>query len=52
MVIFSIYHDDESTLTQQIRQKADGVISKPIDHAQLYETIEQALKRSSDPRAG
>ena len=45
VLIFSIYHDDESTLTGSIKEKADGIISKPIEHNQLYSEIKKALNK-------
>ena len=45
ILIFSIYHDDESTLAGSIKEKADGIISKPIDHNQLYLEIKKALNK-------
>ncbi len=46
VVLFSIYHDDSSTITPDLEEKADGLISKPIDHEKLVQTIHQALERS------
>ena len=46
VVLFSIYHDDETRITREIEAQADGIISKPIDHEQLYKTIKDALARS------
>ncbi|MBI3320543.1 MAG: response regulator [Candidatus Omnitrophica bacterium] len=45
VVLFSIYHDDDGTLSPNILVKADGIISKPIDHAQLYQVIKDALAK-------
>ncbi len=45
VVLFSIYHDDGSTITASIKSKADGLISKPIEHEELYRTIREALDR-------
>lgn len=45
VVLFSIYYDDNSTITNEIRNKADGLISKPIDHEQLYKTINDVLSK-------
>jgi CheY-like chemotaxis protein len=45
VLIFSIYHDDESTLAHSIKDKADGIISKPIEHNQLYSEIKKALAK-------
>ena len=45
VVLFSIYHDDSDELTSDIIAKADGLISKPIDHEQLTRVIEEALAK-------
>jgi CheY-like chemotaxis protein len=45
ILIFSIYHDDESTLGQSIKEKADGIIKKPIQHNQLYAEIKRVLEK-------
>ena len=47
VVLFSIYHDDNSRISREIERKADGLISKPIDHEQLYRTIREALEKRS-----
>jgi DNA-binding NtrC family response regulator len=47
VLLFSIYHDDESTLAHSIKNKADGLINKPIDHRQLYAVIKTALSKKS-----
>ena len=46
VVLFSIYYDDDSTIAEYVHRKADGVISKPIDHDQLYDTIKAVLAKS------
>ena len=43
VVLCSVYHDDITSVTDQMQQEADGLINKPIDHTQLLRTIEQAL---------
>ena len=43
VVICSVYHDDTKTISRTIREKADAIIGKPIDHHELYQAIEQAL---------
>lgn len=50
VVLFSIYHDDASAMTVDIRNKADGIISKPIDNAALLRTISEALSRKPRPQ--
>lgn len=45
VVLFSVYHDDSDTLTDDILAKADGLITKPIDHEQLTRAIEKALAK-------
>jgi CheY-like chemotaxis protein len=44
VVIFSIYHDDDSRVTQEIKSTADGIISKPIRVEQLHQVIQSTLK--------
>ena len=46
VVLFSIYHDDCKTITADLEAKADGLISKPIDHEKLVQTIQEALAGS------
>jgi DNA-binding NarL/FixJ family response regulator len=41
----SIYHDDAGTITPAIERMADGIISKPINHEQLHQTIKAVLAR-------
>ncbi len=48
ILLFSIYHDDESTLTSSVKQKADGIINKPIHHEQLYSAIKGALAKKDN----
>ena len=43
VVLFSIYYDDGTTMTEAIKKKADGLLSKPIDKDQLIKTIEKLL---------
>ena len=50
VVLFSVYHDDAATITPDILSKADGVISKPINHKQLFKTLEDVLARSRGGR--
>lgn len=45
VIFLSVYHDDDAALTPAKRARADGVVPKPIDHAQLYQAIEAALAR-------
>lgn len=45
VVLFSVYHDDPVTVTPAMARAADGLVSKPIDHEQLCNTIERALAR-------
>ncbi len=47
VLLFSIYHDDESTLATSVKKKADGIINKPINHRQLYNAIKGALSKSA-----
>jgi two-component system alkaline phosphatase synthesis response regulator PhoP len=43
VVLCSVYHDDPSTVTALDIAKADGIISKPFEHKQLYNTIKKIL---------
>lgn len=43
VILFSIYYDDQSEVIYSIRSKADGVISKPATHEQIYKAINDAL---------
>lgn len=51
VILFSIYHDDASEVTQEIRRRADGIISKPIDTAQLHQSIRKALAKHEAAQA-
>ena len=46
VIIFSMFFDDASTITREIKKKADGLISKPIDDKQLIDTIKHVLAKS------
>ncbi|OGB88099.1 hypothetical protein A3H38_03345 [candidate division WOR-1 bacterium RIFCSPLOWO2_02_FULL_46_20] len=39
LFLFSIYYDDDETISPAIRAKVDGLVRKPIDYAQLNEMI-------------
>ena len=43
VLLFSIYHDDISTLSASVKNRADGLLSKPIQHEELYAIIKKAL---------
>ena len=43
VVFFSVYHDDQVTISSEMANQADGLISKPIDNDQLYRVIQEAL---------
>jgi len=45
VLLFSIYHDDVSTLATAVKSKADGIIVKPIKHEELHKMIKDALNR-------
>lgn len=45
ILLFSIFHDDNSLIDAELRRKTEGVITKPINHAQMLKTIETALRR-------
>ena len=44
VLLFSVYHDDTSTLSASVKDKASGIISKPIDHDELYQKISEVVK--------
>ncbi|MBI2103971.1 MAG: response regulator [Candidatus Omnitrophica bacterium] len=48
VVLCSVYHDDVTAITAAVQREADGLINKPIDHAQLLRTIEQALANGTE----
>lgn len=43
VIIFSIYAEDPDKITTSIKEKAAGLLSKPIDHERLYRTIKKVL---------
>jgi len=45
VLLFSVYHDDDSTLSANIKNKSAGIIAKPIDHSQLHKTIRDVLDK-------
>ena len=51
VVLCSVYHDDPSTVTALDIAKADGIIRKPFEHNQLYNTIKDILADSSRTNA-
>ena len=44
IILFSVYHDDSTTITSEIRKKADGIISKPFSGEHLIDTINNVLE--------
>ena len=50
VVLCSVYHDDPSTVTALDIAKADGIITKPFEHKQLYRTIKEILADSAKSR--
>ncbi len=48
VVLCSVYHDDVTAITAEVQREADGLINKPIDHAQLLRTIERALANGAE----
>lgn len=50
VILSSVYHDDPDTITLSTDRKSDGLISKPIDHAQLEKVIQDVLSRN--PKTG
>ena len=47
VVVFSVYHDDATHITSSLHRKADGILTKPLDHCQLEAIIEQLLGPSA-----
>jgi CheY-like chemotaxis protein len=45
LILFTIYHDDASTVTRSLRKKVDGVISKPFEHKDLYKLVKELLDK-------
>lgn len=45
VVLMSVYHDDSGTVTPSTTRLIDGMISKPIDHAELHRVITEVLMR-------
>lgn len=45
VVLFSIYYDDQSKVISSIKSKADGIISKPATHEQIYKAVNDALAK-------
>ena len=43
VLVFSIYHDDDSEINSRIRGKADAILEKPINNEQLQQTIERFI---------
>jgi CheY-like chemotaxis protein len=48
VVLCSVYHDDPSTVTALDIARADGIITKPFEHKQLYNTIKNILTESAN----
>ena len=48
VVLLSVYHDDSSEISAEIRTLADGIISKPIDNKQLHAVIKRVLRKEMD----
>lgn len=45
VILSSVYHDDPNTISPSTDRRADGLISKPIDHVQLLQVIKDVLAR-------
>ena len=48
VLLFSIYHDDDVTISPAVKSRADGVISKPFNHEQLYRANKKALSKAGE----
>ena len=47
VALFSIYYDDSCSFTADTRNKADALISKPIDYDQLKKIIDDLINKKS-----
>ena len=45
IVLFSIYYDDATTISAQVRAMADAYLRKPLDHDELVRVIEDLLSK-------
>lgn len=43
VVVFSVYHDDAAQVTSSLHRKADGILTKPLDHHQLDAVLRRLL---------
>jgi CheY-like chemotaxis protein len=43
VAIFSVYHDDDSTIKAAVRKKAAGIVKKPIEVDNLQRLLQQVL---------
>jgi CheY-like chemotaxis protein len=43
IVLFSIYYDDATTISPQVREMADACLRKPLDHDELVRVIGDLL---------
>ena len=43
VLLFSVYHDDSATLPPRVKEKASGIICKPINHEELHKVINDTL---------
>lgn len=51
VILMSVYHDDSGTVTPATTRLIDGMISKPIDHAELHRVItEVVMRRQQRPK--
>ena len=41
VALFSIYHDDTSTINASVRKKAAGIVKKPIEEKNLNKILQQ-----------
>ena len=48
VVLFSIYYDDAYSITAPMRDKADGLVGKPIEHNKLYQTVKEVLAKTEE----
>ncbi len=45
VILMTVYHDDTGTVTASTTRKVDALISKPVDHQELYRVITEMLLR-------
>jgi CheY-like chemotaxis protein len=44
VVFFSVYYDENTVLTDELKKKADGLIHKPFDYGEIHQVVERTLE--------